>query len=103
MAPRERIVLHCYCCGNSYERGHFICCAPPPNVPSHVWLEQFCHVCGTETRGKCPKHCTCPKKSKQPVTIDNWQNTMKIADNVVQAIRKEWMPYRENREPGEDG
>ena len=85
------MTLHCYCCGDQYERGKFKCCAPPAGMASRFWLEKFCYVCGTETRGKCPKHCTCPKPEKVPVTIDNWQNTAKLAD----AVRREWTPYRE--------
>lgn len=99
----ETKTLHCYCCGESYDRGHFRCCSPPAGMASHVWLEKFCHVCGTPTRGKCPKHCTCPKTAPEPITIDNWHNTAKIANHVMEAVRKEWMPYKESRDPGEEG
>jgi len=93
---RKRGSVFCYCCGATYELGRFICCAPPNGMASHQWLEKFCHVCGTQTRGKCPKHCTCPKPEKPPVTIDNWTNTAALAE----PIRKEWMPYRESGEEG---
>lgn len=48
------MTLHCYCCGESYERGHFRCCAAPRNIASHRWLGQYCAVCA-----HCPKHCAC--------------------------------------------
>lgn len=88
--------LYCYCCGEQYKRGHFRCCAAPSGMAKHQWLEKFCHVCGTQQRGKCPSHCTCPKQERSPVVLDTWQNTAAIA----KTIRREWLPYRE---PGEEG
>ena len=59
------MTLHCYCCGEPYERGQFRCCAAPANGDSSGWLEKHCHVCANDPkrlRTKCPRHCTCPKK-----------------------------------------
>lgn len=79
-------------------------------MASHQWLERWCHVCGAANHGKCPQHCTCPKTKPEPVTIDNWQNTAKIAEDWQQhtakfgeTVSKEWFPYRDAREPGEEG
>lgn len=48
------LMLHCMCCHEVYERGHFRCCAPPAGLASHVWSAKFCLTCE-----KCPTHCHC--------------------------------------------
>jgi len=61
---KPTVTLTCYCCGTTYLRGHFRCCAPPKNMPSHAWLARFCKNCTEDPHGvrsHCPRHCTCPK------------------------------------------
>ncbi len=97
------MTLTCYCCGESYERGRYRCCAPPNGLASHVWLGQYCRECA-----KCPKHCLCA--TKQPRQTPLRPPLAELAEQVarklnipVQPEPREWLPYRENREPGEDG
>lgn len=61
--------LTCYCCGHSYERGHFKCCAPPTGMASHKWLEQFCRVQLAPGKycNKCPR-CGCEHRVKPKIT-----------------------------------
>ncbi len=99
---REKNTLHCYCCGDAYERGHFKCCAPPSGMASHTWLEQFCVKCGTPTRRNCPK------EAKPPATIEQFDNIAKIAERFMngdpeperKAAKREWTPYAAEREAG---
>jgi hypothetical protein len=81
----QKHTLHCYCCGEPYERGKYRCCAAPPNMASHVWLSKHCRQCvpegERETRSHCPKHCTCPR---EPILgIDGfsaWRDTSLAAE-----------------------
>jgi len=61
--PRQ--TLHCQCCGASYERGSFRCCAPPSGMASHVWLARACKPVKQGGCGKCYAHCTCPDKASR--------------------------------------
>lgn len=56
LAPKA--TLRCQCCGETYERGSFKCCAPPVGIPSNVWLGRCCNK-DAGGCGKCPKHCEC--------------------------------------------
>lgn len=53
--------VRCVCCGESYTRGHFRCCAPPNGSASEVWLSKFCPVPDRGGCGKCPRHCLCER------------------------------------------
>ncbi len=79
-------------------------------MASHTWLEQFCVKCGTSTRRKCPRHCTCPKEEKPPATTEQFDNIAKIAERFMngdpeperKAAKREWTPYAAEREAGAD-
>lgn len=76
----------CYCCGETYTRRAWRCCASPLGTPSHVWLVRW-H--GTKPNlkdgecGKCPKHCQCEgrKKGSQEMiqAAKGWQE---VIDNM---------------------
>ena len=105
------MTLTCYCCGESYERGHFRCCAPPTGTPSHVWMGQHCKVCKpTPERTRCPRHCTCAARSPTTPPVKPLAPLMHDFLERLEAIKhfgepraETWAPYKENREPGEDG
>lgn len=59
----DRPVMRCMCCGTTYKRGQFTCCAPPKGMASHTWLSLSCW---DETGcGKCARHCQCPNKAER--------------------------------------
>jgi hypothetical protein len=51
-------MLHCYCCREVYERGHFTSCTPPSGMKSRDWLE----LTDRQGCGKCWRHCQCENK-----------------------------------------
>lgn len=55
-------VYRCRCCGESYRKGEFKCCAPPGKMASHVWLAMACPKVEQGGCGKCFEHCTCESK-----------------------------------------
>lgn len=56
--PTTPATFRCYCCGASYERGKFECCAPPKGMAAHKWRELTDHAgCG-----RCWRHCVCANK-----------------------------------------
>lgn len=59
---QERQMLHCFCCGDIYQRGNFSCCAPPKGMNSSKWREMRCPDPKEGGCGKCAKHCHCPSK-----------------------------------------
>ncbi len=93
---REPQTLHCYCCKEPYERGHFRCCAPPGDTKAYRWREQFCTLCR-----KCPRHCVCEKREVEtPLVAPPKLDMTRLAAILASPEVKEWMPYRE---PGEEG
>ncbi len=118
------MILTCYCCGERYERGMFRCCAPPKGTPSHVWLGQHCTICRpSPERTRCPRHCICEVRTPiergiRPLAELAEQAAARLlslrerlrdlpmgrgSSGVEVLAREEWTPYKENREPGEDG
>ncbi len=80
MIPKQ--TLHCYCCGEPYERGKYRCCAAPPNMSSHAWLASHCRQCTNDPlRTHCPKHCTCPPAPVLGVEgFSAWRDTSLAAE-----------------------
>ncbi len=106
------MTLRCYCCGGSYERGHFRCCAPPNNMASHVWMTQWCRVEISPGKfcNKCPR-CGCGHRTAPTITggeigfstvadilPERTRGNLKkiaLAPTRRDSVRKEWTPYRE--------
>lgn len=78
------MTLHCYCCGEAYEKGKYRCCRPPTNMTAASWLAKHCKQCSgdpTGLRTHCPKHCTCPKAPiLTPDGFSAWRDTSLAAE-----------------------
>jgi hypothetical protein len=103
------MTLTCYCCHRPYERGHFRCCAAPPGMTSQVWLESWCREPIGEGRdcNSCPR-CGCAHRPPQVLSglgleMATPADLAPKTRGAFKALVKEWMPFREHREPGEDG
>lgn len=59
---QQQQTFHCFCCGGTYQRGLFTCCAPPKNMNSSKWREMRCPH---KSCGKCVRHCQCPDKQQR--------------------------------------
>lgn len=67
-------LLHCYCCGETYPRGRFRCCAAPNGMPSHEWAEQSCTGCK-----RCRRHCGCQGAPVPVTSLAEWLERAKGA------------------------
>jgi hypothetical protein len=60
----QRRRMWCMCCRTEYDRGKFVCCAPPNGMKSEHWLSLSCPD-PPKGCGKCAKHCQCPSKAER--------------------------------------
>jgi hypothetical protein len=98
--------VKCYCCAETYERGHWRCCGPPPGMPSEVWFAQWHDACPTAIvdggQRVCPRHCRCERLdgSGQPPLPRPAHFTREAVDELVRELRSarpaEWLPYRDD-------
>ena len=78
-------------------------------MPSHTWLERWCREPIGEGKfcDSCPR-CGCEHRKPQVLSgIGLEMSTLadlapKTHGALKTMARKEWMPYRESREPGDD-
>lgn len=87
VASRPKQFFVCYCCRETYERGHFRCCAPKAGMKAHIWRSQFCNICR-----KCPNHCVCEHPQRDVEPAKPLRNIGKVLDNLP----REWTPYRDS-------
>lgn len=88
--PKPPVMLRCFCCAQSYERGRYRCCAPPNNMSGAAWLAQHCKACSNDPTGLrtvCPRHCTCKKPAGGSVDFGTFVETVKALAQDVPALR----------------
>ena len=78
-------IFTCYCCGTTYERGRFRCCAPKDGMKAYYWQALWCATCN-----KCPNHCLCETRVQRDPGVRRFNEMTPIRKLASEFQGKIW-------------